>query len=131
MYLNIELEGKEEENFLIAKEKSGIKSNTDFVRYIIKKFILKAHGSMPSLSNKFKVMNASDIEFDDPLSDDREIELSYRRGYIQGFVYRDSIKAEDYNQTLALLNDWRYKVPAESFYPAEMYIKERKENDDK
>lgn len=122
MYLNIELEGEEEKNFLDAKERSGIKSNTDFLRHIIKRYILKAYGSIPS--SKLKVIMASDIDFDDPLDDPSENEQSYRRGFMHGFIYCHDTPFERYERTLNLLYDWRYKMPSSSMIPAFMYVQE-------
>lgn len=38
IYLNLIIEGDEVKKFLKSKESVGIKSNTDFIRYMIKTF---------------------------------------------------------------------------------------------
>lgn len=39
LHLNLALSGKEIEIFAEAKEKSGIRSNTEFIRFLIKSFV--------------------------------------------------------------------------------------------
>ncbi len=123
MYLNVELDGKEEENFLTAKDRIGIKSNTDFVRYIIKRFIFKAYGSFPS--SKTKIIDVNDMDFDDPLTDDASIEQAFRRGFMHGFVYCQETPENKQAKVLDLIYDWRYKEPSESMVPPCLFISER------
>lgn len=123
MFLNLEISDEDEKDFLAAKEKSGIKSNTDFLRYMIKRFIFNAYGSYPQ--SKFKIMNASDIDINDPLNDFSEIEATFRRGFMHGFVYCKDTSEDKRDQVLDILYDWRFKESTDSMVPPCVFISER------
>lgn len=118
MYLNIKLDDKEQKNFEVAKEKSGLKSNTEFLRSIIKKYILKVHGSFPDA--KFKMYKASDLFEIEELIDNTE--PSYRKGFVQGFCYANTIPKIQLNKVEDILHDWRHKENNESFLPPDIYV---------
>jgi hypothetical protein len=123
MFLNLELNEEEEKNFLAAKERTGIKSNTDFLRFLIKDYIFHAYGSMPS--SKLKIIAASDINVDSPLFCPEEAEGAYRRGYVQGFCYGTETPRSKKEDVLDILNVWRHKISNKSMCPPDTFIREK------
>lgn len=124
MYLNIKLEEKEAESFIFARDKLGIKSNTDFVRYVLKQYILKKHGSCPN-DGKFKIYSANDLCSIEDLGEDREAEISYRRGFHHGFLEGVSTKDDDVERKEDLIFEWRYKLSPSSFVPFDTFKGEK------